>query len=117
MTAERRHDAIALAVLLLVPTVLFLDVLAGTNALYFRDIAHYYYPAKKILRDIVLSGHFPYWNPSFSGGQPMAANPEHELFYPPNWLIFLPPTASASTCSPSATCTSPRSPCTRNCGR
>jgi len=90
MTAERRHDAIALAVLLLVPTVLFLDVLAGTNALYFRDIAHYYYPAKKILRDIVLSGHFPYWNPSFSGGQPMAANPEHELFYPPNWLIFLP---------------------------
>src|SRR5206468_2611013 len=30
------------------------------------------------------------WNRFFSAGQPMAANPEHEMFYPLTWLILLP---------------------------
>lgn len=90
MSSERRSNAIALGVLALLPTLLFLDVLLGINSFYTRDITAYYYPAKKILREIVLSGHFPYWNPWFSAGQPMAANPEHEVFYPLTWLILLP---------------------------
>jgi len=90
VTGERRHDAIALAILALVPTLLFLDVLLGINNFYVRDIVHYYYPAKKVLRDIVIGGEFPYWNPFFSAGQPLAANPEHEVFYPLTWLILLP---------------------------
>ena len=32
----------------------------------------------------------PYWNRHFAAGQPIAANPEHEVFYPLTWLIFLP---------------------------
>src|SRR5690349_13647416 len=55
-----------------------------------RDLTRYYYPTKQILRDIVSHGEFPYWNRSFSGGQPIAANPEHEVFYPLTWLILLP---------------------------
>ncbi len=90
MSSERRANAIALGVLALLPTLLFLDVLLGINSFYTRDITSYYYPAKKILREIVLGGHFPYWNPWFSAGQPMAANPEHEVFYPLTWLILLP---------------------------
>ncbi len=90
MTEARRHDAFVLAILALVPTLLFLDVLLGINGFYVRDVMHYYYPAKKVLREIVLGGHFPSWNPWFSAGQPMAANPEHEVFYPLNWLILLP---------------------------
>ena len=35
-------------------------------------------------------GEFPYWNRHFSAGQPLAANPEHEVFYPFTWLILLP---------------------------
>ena len=35
-------------------------------------------------------GEFPYWNPYFGAGQPLAANPEHEVFYPLTWLILLP---------------------------
>ncbi len=90
MTEARRHDLIAYAILALVPTLLFIDVVAGINSFYVRDIASYYYPAKHALREIVLGGHFPYWNPLFSAGQPLAANPEHEVFYPLTWLILLP---------------------------
>ncbi len=90
MNAGRRSDIIALAVLAAIITLLFADVLLGINALYARDVAHYYYPAKHVLRSIVLGGEFPYWNPYFAAGQPLAANPEHEVFYPLTWLILLP---------------------------
>ncbi|HEX6639553.1 MAG TPA: hypothetical protein VF215_00495, partial [Thermoanaerobaculia bacterium] len=90
MKAANRRDAIVLAVLGIVPLLLFADVVCGINAFYIRDMLHYHFPCKKILREIVLGGHFPYWNPYFSAGQPMAANPAHEVFYPLTWLILLP---------------------------
>jgi hypothetical protein len=86
----RRHDWIAIAVLALLATLLFIDVLAGVQNFYMRDLTRYYYPTKQILRDIVQNGEFPYWNRLFSAGQPIAANPEHEVFYPLTWLILLP---------------------------
>jgi hypothetical protein len=87
---SRRADLCALAFLALVATVLFADVLVGVNGFYMRDLTRYYYPAKQILREIVQHGEFPYWNRYFSAGQPIAANPEHEVFYPLTWLILLP---------------------------
>jgi len=88
--STRRRDAIALAILAAIITLLFADVLLGINALYVRDIVHYYYPSKHVLREIVLGGEFPHWNPYFAAGQPLAANPEHEVFYPLTWLILIP---------------------------
>ena len=90
MTETRRHDAIALAVLAAIITLVFADVLLGINVLYVRDLVHFHYPGKHVLREIVLSGEFPHWNPYFGAGQPMAANPQHEVFYPLTWLILLP---------------------------
>lgn len=90
MTEARRHDALAVAILGLLATILFFDVLTGTHNFYIRDLTRYYYPAKQVIRDIVLGGEFPYWNRLFAAGQPIAANPEHEVFYPLTWLIFLP---------------------------
>ena len=87
---ERRHDLIAVAALVLLPALLFPDVLLGWSDFFLRDYSRYYHPAKTIVREIVLGGEFPYWNRFFSAGQPLAANPEHEVFYPPNWLILLP---------------------------
>jgi len=46
---------------------------------------------KHVVREIVSRGEFPWWNPYFASGQPMAANPAYEIFYPPQWLIFLGP--------------------------
>jgi hypothetical protein len=90
VSTSRRSDAIALTILALVPTLLFLDVFLGSGSLYVRDVVHYHYPSKKIIRDIVLSGHFPWWNPFIHAGQPLAGNPAHQLFYPLNALILLP---------------------------
>jgi hypothetical protein len=86
----RRPDAIALAILAALITLAFADILLDVNSLYIRDLVHFHYPTKHVLREILLSGEFPHWNPWFGAGQPMAANPQHELFYPPNWLVLLP---------------------------
>lgn len=90
MTEARRQDAIALAILAVLATILFWDVLVGTHNFYMRDLTRYYYPTKQILREIVQQGEFPWWNRQFGAGQPIAANPEHEVFYPLTWLILLP---------------------------
>jgi hypothetical protein len=90
VSSARRPDLIAVSILVSVTTLLFADVIAGTHNLFARDLAHYYYPMKHMLREIVLAGEFPYWTRIISGGQPLAANPEHEVFYPGTWLLFLP---------------------------
>ena len=87
---KNRHDWLAIAILSLLATLFFADVLVGRDNFYMRDLTRYYYPTKQILRDIVQDGEFPYWNRHFSAGQPIAANPEHEVFYPLTWLILLP---------------------------
>ena len=87
---SRRTDLLALGLLFLIATICFADVLFGVNELYMRDLTRYYYPTKQVLREIVQHGEFPYWNRYFSAGQPIAANPEHEVFYPLTWLILLP---------------------------
>lgn len=86
----RRHDRAAVALLAFLATVLFIDVLAGTHNFFMRDLTRYYYPTKQVLREIVQHGELPYWNRHFAAGQPIAANPEHEVFYPLTWLILLP---------------------------
>jgi hypothetical protein len=90
VTQARRHDLLAIALLSLIATLFFVDVLVGTDNFYMRDLTRYYYPTKQVLREIVQDGEFPYWNRQFSAGQPIAANPEHEVFYPFTWLILLP---------------------------
>lgn len=84
----RRQQLLALAILAAVPTILFVDVIAGSGVFYIRDIAQLHFPTKKVLRDIVLAGEFPYWNPLLGAGQPLAANPTYGVFYPPTWLVL-----------------------------
>ncbi len=90
MDSERKKEWVARAILAALPTLLFADILLGLNVLYTRDVASYHYPLRHVLREIVARGEFPYWNPFIAAGQPLAANPAHELFYPLTWLIFLP---------------------------
>jgi hypothetical protein len=85
-----RGDLLALAALSLLSLLFFADVLFGDQRFYIRDLSRYYHPTKTIIREIVLAGEFPWWNPYYSAGQPLAANPEYEVFYPLQWPIFLP---------------------------
>lgn len=95
MFGSRRHDIAAIALLTLIAVALFADVLTGSSVFFYRDFSRYYFPVKKMMRDIVLGGEFPWWTRAYSAGQPLAANPEHEVFYPLTWLILLPNFAAA----------------------
>ncbi|MDX1581978.1 MAG: YfhO family protein [Thermoanaerobaculia bacterium] len=86
----RHPDVAALLTLFATVAVFFADLFVGGRALYLRDLTRYYFPMKRVIREVLLSGHFPFWNHSYAAGQPMAANPEYEIFYPPQWLILLP---------------------------
>lgn len=85
----RHPDSVAAILLVAVVSIVFGAVLAG-GCFYERDLTIYHFPMKKVVRDAMLSGELPLWNPRYSGGQPLAANPAYELFYPPQWLVLLP---------------------------
>ncbi len=45
--------------------------------------------------DSLRQGEMPLWNPLLFAGQPLAANPQAALFYPPTWLALLMPVVKA----------------------
>ncbi len=83
-------DAKIAALLAIAVALLFSDVLFRGAGFYVRDIYRDYLPSHFVLRGIVLGGEFPSWNRFYSGGQPLAANPGFQAFYPGTWLAFLP---------------------------
>lgn len=87
---SRRGDYAAVLLLLILGTLFFSHILFFGRSFYLRDLTRYYYPTKRLVREVMLSGEFPHWNRYYSAGQPMAANPEYEVFYPPQWLVLLP---------------------------
>ncbi|HYM62726.1 MAG TPA: hypothetical protein VEZ11_17715 [Thermoanaerobaculia bacterium] len=89
----RRTDLLAALLLVAIVAALFGDVLFGGAGFYFRDLFRYHYPMKQIVRQTIAAGDLPLWNRLYAGGQPMAANPAYEVFYPPQWLIFAGPYA------------------------
>jgi hypothetical protein len=89
MSRARSSDLRALLILAGVTIVLFADVLFAGSGFFFRDLFRYHFPMKQIVRDVIARGEFPWWNRFISAGQPMAGNPAYEIFYPPQWLIFI----------------------------
>jgi hypothetical protein len=93
LTVRSSPDVRAAGFLVLLIVVVYADILFLGRGLYaagVADLLGYHIPMNWVLRDIVSRGAFPYWNPFFSAGQPLAANPAYEVFYPLQWLILLP---------------------------
>lgn len=68
--------------------VAFADVILLGKVFYARDMVLGFYPAFSALRHVVRAGQFPFWNPFFSAGQPLAANPAYSALYPLPWLAI-----------------------------
>jgi hypothetical protein len=79
-------DAIAVALLAALVAGVFHDATLGGRVLYERDAHLYLYPHVESLVQVVSDGSWPLWNPYFAFGEPMLANPQFQLFYPPTWL-------------------------------
>ena len=91
---RRRADWLALLILGGAVVLLLGRVLRG-EILVESDVLAYYYPMKTALRHLFLHGSSLVWNPYLGEGQPLAANPEHEIFYPFTWLLFVLPVRHA----------------------
>jgi hypothetical protein len=91
MLSPRARESLTVAGLLGLVTFFFLDILLAGLNLYTRDIPLVYYPERAVLRTILRAGALPLWNHFASGGQPLAANPGYEAFYPLQWLLALGP--------------------------
>jgi hypothetical protein len=91
MLSRRVREALTIAALLALISFFFLDILLGGLNLYQRDISHSYYPNAAAVRSILRAGEWPFWNHFAAAGQPLAANPGYEVFYPPQWLLALGP--------------------------
>jgi hypothetical protein len=63
--------------------------LAWGQIVFFRDIAHWTFPARAFVRDSLLRGEAPTWNPFQALGFAALSDPLYGVFYPPNWLFML----------------------------
>ncbi|MGH9423148.1 MAG: hypothetical protein ACRD3J_24440, partial [Thermoanaerobaculia bacterium] len=90
-----RHDGVAMALLIALIVVAYSDILFFGRGFFISDLNVYHAPMKHLVREAVRSGEFPYWNRLYASGAPLAANPAYELFYPPQWLLYLLPFAFA----------------------
>jgi hypothetical protein len=85
-----RADRVALLLLAGCAIAVFSDILFLGSGFYFRDVTMGFLPCAAIVRDALLHGEFPVWTRQLSAGQPLAANPAFQAFYPPSWLALLP---------------------------
>ena len=74
--------------MVLILAVVYFPVFTGAIS-FFRDSAHWNYPARWFFHASVRKGQFPLWNPDEGLGFPLLGNPLFGLFYPPNWLFLL----------------------------
>ncbi len=87
---ERRPWLLPLALALL--TIIFMkQVLLPPpgQALDGKDFVAMFYPLHLYIRQTVLSGELPLWNPHQFIGHPVVGNPHAALFYPATWLMWL----------------------------
>jgi hypothetical protein len=91
MSYRRRANVLGWLILLAGTAILLGNVIRGGRVLADGDVLDYYYPVKTLIRKLFLGRHSLAWNPFMGEGQPLAGNPEHELFYPFTWLIFAAP--------------------------
>ncbi|MCJ7740067.1 hypothetical protein MUP32_01975 [Candidatus Microgenomates bacterium] len=59
--------------------------------IFGMDIYDAYFYWKNYLRESILSGIIPFWNPYNFSGTPFLAHPNINIFYLPNWLFIILP--------------------------
>lgn len=70
------------------PLLFFWRSLLLGMTLYAGDTAFVFLPLRHYVRDRLLRGELPLWNPHLFGGTPALAEPQYQLFYLPNLLLL-----------------------------
>jgi len=75
-----------------VAVALFPDAFLRGGVFYYRDIHLQWVGQMEVLLQSVNAGSWPLWNPYTSFGQPLLANPNYQVYYPPTLLgLFMAP--------------------------
>jgi hypothetical protein len=83
----RFNDFLSFAILTLVSLFVFWPWLFTGKSFYWGDIGLYFAPHIDFLRNNLLSGRIPLWNPELLCGEPYAGNPQASPFYPLTILL------------------------------
>ena len=73
--------------LLALTVVYFWPQLVGGKVLYWGDVGLYFTPMSAFLRDNLLAGRLPLWNPLLLCGTPYVGNPQTWPLYPVTFLL------------------------------
>ncbi|MFL5802173.1 MAG: YfhO family protein [Roseiflexaceae bacterium] len=92
---RRWRDVLAVLGLLLLPLAVFARQALLRGVFYKHDVQYYFYPYHLLPAQFVAQGHAPLWNPYAFSGMPLLGDGQTALFYPPNWLFFILPSAAA----------------------
>ena len=68
-------------------SVAFVRGLTGTNIFYIRDLTMFFWPRHLLIRDSLLAGHWPSWDPYAAAGQPIFPDALNQLFLLPVLLL------------------------------
>src|SRR3972149_6236165 len=85
----KRFDIYRL-LLFAIPCALFFPELIGYSQFAGWDITRLNLPLKWFDVQSIRGGALPLWNPYLYAGMPQLAESESGLFYPGNWLLYLP---------------------------
>lgn len=85
--------------LAILPLILFWRWLIYGEVLYWGTIMLQFWPWHHLVRESLLQGQWPLWNPLLGNGTPLLANLQSAVFYPPNLIFLFMPTAHALTLS------------------
>ena len=89
MRLPAREGARALAGFVILVVLLFPSVVFRGQVFYERDVHLVWYAQVESFVRAVRGGSWPVWDPYVSFGQPMLANPNTPVLYPPTWINLL----------------------------
>jgi len=82
------------SIAVLVASLPVLKGLTTSSIFCLRDLSFYFWPEHLWIRDAMMSGTFPFWDPYVGFGQVALADPVRHMLYPPMMLLRLVPSAA-----------------------
>lgn len=77
------------AVLFVLTGIFYWKILFTRQAIFPWDLMDFHYPLLAFVHEELRHFRFPLWLPYAFSGFPVIADPEAQIFYPPNWLMTL----------------------------
>ncbi|NJN93454.1 MAG: hypothetical protein HC875_04860 [Anaerolineales bacterium] len=97
--ANRLSSRLCLTFILILPLLLFWRWLLYGEVLFWGTTLLQFWPWHHLVRESLLAGEWPLWNPLLGNGTPLLANLQSAVFYPLNLLYLLLPVENGLTVS------------------